>query len=137
MIRSVRLFTDESGQSRSEIGRLKLQGVGERSSLISQARTVSFRLTEGGGSFDWHTAPTYQFVVTLRGHLSFETRLGEVFTLNPGDVLIADDTTGGGHRWHLLDGEPWYRAYIALAQDAQIEFIPDQSDGLDNMIHQN
>jgi quercetin dioxygenase-like cupin family protein len=53
-------------------------------------------------------------VITLSGTLEFETRDGERFTLAPGDVLLADDTAGGGHRWRLIDDQPWRRVYVAL-----------------------
>ena len=33
----------------------------------------------------------------------------------PGDVLLAADTTGGGHRWELIDDQPWTRIYVELA----------------------
>jgi quercetin dioxygenase-like cupin family protein len=56
-----------------------------------------------------------QYVITLSGTLEFETRRGERFTIAPGDVLVAEDTTGGGHRWRLVDDQPWRRVYVGLA----------------------
>ena len=53
-------------------------------------------------------------MITLSGTLEFETRLGEGLTVAPGDVLLAEDTTGGGHRWRLVDDQPWRRVYMAL-----------------------
>ena len=53
-------------------------------------------------------------MITLSGTLEFETRLGEGLTVAPGDVLLAEDTTGGGHRWRLVDDQPWRRVYVAL-----------------------
>jgi hypothetical protein len=29
-------------------------------------------------------------------------------------VILAEDTTGGGHRWRLVDDEPWRRVYVEL-----------------------
>ena len=127
MIRCVRLFTDETGQSDFEEGQLQMdmkQGQ-DTSTLMASARFVSFRETPSGGSFDWHNAPTNQFVITLRGILAFESRTGKRFVLHPGDVLWAEDTTGGGHRWHLVNDEPWFRAYVALSPDTNVLFIPD------------
>jgi len=125
MIRCVRLFTDASGQSDFEEGHLKLtsEAGNDASSLMAIAKTVSFRETSCGGSFDWHTAPTIQYVVTLKGTLEFETHTNKRFVLHPGDVLLAEDITGGGHRWHLIDNEPWLRAYIALDDDAEASFV--------------
>lgn len=125
MIRCVRLWTGEDNQSRFEEGWIDLPK-GERGDILSdltQALSISFRETSKGGSFSWHDAPTHQFVLTLSGTLVFETRGGETFTLRPGDMLLAEDTTGGGHRWHLIDEAPWRRAYVILPQDATLPFI--------------
>jgi hypothetical protein len=57
-------------------------------------------------------------VVTLSG-TSSSSRASAIFRLAPGDVLLAEDTAGGGHRWRLIDDEPWRRVYIELpAADA-------------------
>ena len=53
--------------------------------------------------------------MTLSGTLEFTTRDGETFILKPGDVLLAEDTTGSGHRWRLIDDQPWRRMYVELA----------------------
>ena len=58
-------------------------------------------------ALDWHTAPHVQYVITLSGTLEFTTRDGETFVLRPGEVLLAADTTGTGHRWRLIDDQPW------------------------------
>ena len=81
---------------------------------MAGAATVSFEESASGSSLSWHNAPERQYVITLSGTLEFETRLGERFTIAPGDVLLAEDTTGGGHRWRLVDDQPWRRVYVAL-----------------------
>ncbi len=35
----------------------------------------------------------------MSGTLDFQTRGGQHFALKPGDVLLAEDTEGGGHSW--------------------------------------
>jgi hypothetical protein len=35
------------------------------------------------------------------------SKYGESFTLRPGDVLLAEDHTGSGHKWRLINDEPW------------------------------
>ena len=74
---------------------------------------LTFEETRSRLSASWHTAPHRQYVITLSGTLEFETRDGSRF-LGPGDVLLAEDTTGGGHRWRLLDDQPWRRVYVTL-----------------------
>jgi quercetin dioxygenase-like cupin family protein len=60
--------------------------------------------------------PTHQLVLTLGGTLEFETREGATFVVRPGDVLLAEDTTGSGHRWRLVGADPWQRAYVILPE---------------------
>jgi quercetin dioxygenase-like cupin family protein len=75
-------------------------------------------------SFDWHDAPEPQYVITLSGTLEFTTRDGETFVLRPGDVLVATDDIGSGHKWRLIDDQPWRRAYVVLKPGARDSFVP-------------
>jgi quercetin dioxygenase-like cupin family protein len=124
MIRCVRIWTGEDGDSRFEEGVIDLQ-TSERGDLKSQpCRTVelSFQETKAGGEFAWHQDPIPRFVITLSGTLQFETKRGETFTIRPGDVLLAQDNTGTGHRWKLVGEEPWRRAYVVYAEGAKPQF---------------
>ncbi len=40
---------------------------------------------------------------------------GATQVVEPGDILLAEDTSGGGHRWRLIDDQPWRRVYAALS----------------------
>jgi quercetin dioxygenase-like cupin family protein len=68
-----------------------------------------------------------QLVITLSGTLDFQTREGKHFVLNPGDILLAEDTTGSGHRWRLTDASPWRRAYVVLQPGAEVPFRAGQA----------
>ena len=57
--------------------------------------------------------------------LEFTTLGGETFTIHPGEVLIAEDHTGSGHKWRLVNDEPWKRAYVVFKEGADTQFIPD------------
>ena len=74
----------------------------------------------------WHDAPERQYVITLSGTLEFTTRDGETFVLRPGDVLLAADNVGSGHKWRLIDDQPWRRAYVVLQPGARDAFVPDK-----------
>ncbi|MGP9498808.1 hypothetical protein [Halomonas sp. AOP43-D1-4] len=129
MFRCVRLWTGSNHQSCFEEGWIDLPK-GERHDLLSdviETTSISFRETSEGGSFSWHDAPNRQFVLTLSGTLTFETRTGDSFTLYPGDILLAEDTTGSGHRWHLIDNQPWRRVYAIVPQDIDLPFISASS----------
>lgn len=53
-------------------------------------------------------------------------RDGARFVIRPGDVLLAEDTTGTGHRWRVIGDEPWRRAYVILPTDLEVGFTPRQ-----------
>ncbi|HET7880225.1 MAG TPA: hypothetical protein VFL55_05015 [Acetobacteraceae bacterium] len=125
MIRCVRIWTGEDGNSRFEEGTIDLAD-GARGDMLSGkagASSISFQETNPGGTFAWHDALVRQFVLTLSGTLDFQTRTGEHFTIRPGDVLLAEDTAGTGHSWRLVDDEPWRRAYVILAPGVSVPFV--------------
>jgi len=112
----IRLFTGSDGESHFERGTVELpmfHGTSHRS-RPAKATEITFAESPPGSSLDWHRAPVRQYVITLSGTLEFATRLGETFELAPGVVLLAEDTEGGGHRWHLIDDQPWRRIYVVL-----------------------
>ena len=74
-----------------------------------------------------HPAPRYQYVVTLKGQLEFTTSDGKSFIIEPGIILIAEDTQGEGHSWKILDGEEWHRIYIVPNPKADDGFIIDKN----------
>ena len=115
-IRLIRLFTSADGQSHFAVGEIewhKLEAV-NAFSRSEPAQTISFEKTAAGASLDWHNAPHRQYVITLSVRLGFETRTGARQAIEPGDILLAEDTLGGGHRWRLIDDQPWRRVYVAV-----------------------
>jgi hypothetical protein len=124
MMRCVRIWTGKDSDSLFEEGTIDLPK-GERSDILSDkimSSSISFRETKSGGIFARHDAPTRQFVITLSGTLEFKTAKDETFTIRPGDILLAEDTTGTGHSWRLVDDQPWRRAYVILAPEAAVPF---------------
>jgi quercetin dioxygenase-like cupin family protein len=128
MTRCIRIWTGEDQNSHFEEGRIDLEP-GAHGDLLSgkmPAATVSFQETSSGGTLAWHTAPVRQLVITLSGTLDFQTRGGQHFMLRPGDILLAEDTVGGGHTWKLVDDQPWRRVYVVLGPDASVPFKPER-----------
>ena len=125
MIRCIRLWTGADNNSYFEEGVIDLNLKNNRGDVLSSAftaQTISFQETSEGGKFDWHNDPVRQIVITLTGTLDFVTRSNEHFTINPGDILLAEDSAGTGHSWKLIGTAPWKRAYIILASGAAVAF---------------
>ncbi len=108
MTNCIRLFTGPDGRSHVEPIALPLHAP-------QAAKATHFEETPAHSALEWHVAPCRQYVITLSGTLQFTTRDGETFILKPGDVLLAEDTVGTGHRWRLIDDQPWRRMYVELA----------------------
>jgi len=70
---------------------------------LVKAASILFKETPAHSSYDWHNDPIPQYVITLAGVLEFTTVGGETFTIRPGDVLLATDDTGSGHKWRLIN----------------------------------
>ena len=118
MIKAILLYTGADGNSYFTKGSIN-------SGAFIKTDQASFKETAAGSTYDWHTAPFTQYVITLSGILEFTTKTGESFTLHPGDVLIATDTTGTGHKWKLINDEPWKRIYIVFEEGTETNFVPD------------
>jgi len=89
----------------------------------SDVVSIHFKESPPQSALDWHDAPERQYVITLSGTLEFTTRDGETFVLRPGDVLVAADSVGRGHKWRLIDDQPWRRAYVVLKPGARDLFV--------------
>jgi quercetin dioxygenase-like cupin family protein len=112
MTQLVRLWTDDDGESHFSSGPLDVPP--------HVATRIHSQITPPHGSLSWHAAPCWQYVITLTGTLRFTTRSAATFVIATGDVLLAADTTGGGHRWELIDDQPWTRIYVELAEQPAV-----------------
>lgn len=119
MIRAYHLYTGQDGHSHVIPGSIVDNDVTAQESIL-------FEESAPHASLDWHRAPTTQYVITLSGTLEFVTHGGEKFTIHPGDILVAMDTTGSGHKWRLIDDQPWRRAYVAFKEGTKILFRPEE-----------
>jgi quercetin dioxygenase-like cupin family protein len=119
MIKAYLLYTGEDGNSHVKSGSIS-------GGALVQADHALFKETAAHSSFDWHNDPIPQYVITLSGILEFTTKTGETFTVHPGDVLLAIDHTGTGHKWRLINDEPWKRIYVVYKEGEDTHFVPDE-----------
>jgi quercetin dioxygenase-like cupin family protein len=120
MIKAYSLHTGDDGHSHVTRG-----SIVDNEKLA--ADSVLFEETAAHSSLDWHNAPATQYVITLSGVLEFVTHGGETFTIHPGDILVAMDTTGSGHKWRLVDDKPWKRLYVAFKEGTKVNFRADDT----------
>ena len=116
MIRAFNLYTGPDHTSHVLEGAIDEK---DRTDVVA----IHFQETPARSSYDWHPAPEKQFVITLSGTLEFVTPDGEKFVVRPGDIVFAEDNAGEGHKWRLIDDQPWRRAYVVLKPGAKDSFV--------------
>ena len=67
---------------------------------------IVFRHASPGEVNDWHVAPRRQYVINLSGHSEVEIGDGTKLRFGPGDIFLADDTTGRGHISRVVGTQP-------------------------------
>jgi hypothetical protein len=111
-----RVFTGADGESHFEDLELELRDLGAIGRLSERvgATGIVFRETDGDYDLDFHNAPRRQYVINLDGAVELEVGDGTRRTLGPGDVLLAEDTTGRGHRSRAVGGRKRRSIFVTL-----------------------
>jgi len=119
VMKAVRVYTGDDGASHFEDFEIELneQGMAGRISELWAGRGVIFREVDGDYALDFHTAPRRQFVINLKGSVEIEVGDGSVRHLGPGDILLAEDTTGQGHISRAVNGEPRTCLFVPLKEE--------------------
>lgn len=79
-----------------------------------KAKAVFFREIAPGYRYTWHTVLCREYVVTLSGSAEVEVSSGEKRRFRKGDVLLAEDTRGKGHRTRCTSRTPWRQIFVTL-----------------------
>jgi len=112
-----RIYTGDDGESHFEDLVIPLTdhggGIGSISKL-EHATGVVFRETGGDYDFDFHTAPRRQYVINLDAAVEIELGDGTRRVIGPGEILLAEDTTGRGHKSRSVDGKPRRSMFVTL-----------------------
>ena len=95
-----RIYSDIDGESHFEDVAVPLHDEGMVGFLSDNFHVSTLRFRENKPDYNWdyHTAPTRQFIVMLTGEIEIETSLGEIRKFKSGNVLLVEDVTGKGHR---------------------------------------
>ncbi len=66
------------------------------------ASGITFAQYEAGAFVDWHPAPRRQYIFHLTARMEATAWDGSTLVAEPGDVVLAEDTTGRGHQTRTL-----------------------------------
>lgn len=116
-LKAIRLINIENDECSFEVGKIPV--------LKNINASYFFAKNDISLQHSIHPAPRKQYVITLKGKLKFSVTNGESFIVEPGIILIADDTKGPGHTWEIIDGNEWERIYIPINDDCDDYFIAD------------
>ena len=112
----VRIYTGEDEESHFEDTDIPLgnPNKSERRSELIKTTGIIFRETGGDYDLDFHNAPRRQFVINLEGSVEIITGDGSSRILGPGDILLAEDTTGRGHISRAVNNQPRKSVFVTL-----------------------
>ena len=111
----VRLYTGRDNESHFEDIDVELNIAGRlQASTLQPALGIVFRSAPANHLSDFHPVPKRQYVITLSGQVEIETGDGTVRRFGPGDVMLAEDTTGHGHITRVVGGQPRNYVFIPL-----------------------
>jgi hypothetical protein len=92
------------------------------------AESVFFRDTDGGVTrTEFHPAPRRQLVILLSGRVEYECGDGSRREFGVGDLLLADDTEGQGHRARVLES-PRFQVFVPLPSDLDLPLLRPHDD---------
>jgi hypothetical protein len=119
-VKVTRLYTGADGKTKVEeyAVPLKPQGRGTELSQTVAVTSLQFRRTNQDYDLDWHPAPRRQYVITLSGESEIELEGGRKIRLGPGNILLAEDTTGQGHISRAVGTGDRLSLFIPLADGA-------------------
>ena len=109
------MFTGPDGLTHTEIVKVPVSTFQKVAGI--QFTRVTTKDPKTAGAFGWHTAPHRRYVVTLSGAARIEVS-GEkkIITADRNNIMLAEDTTGKGHRYvaHPVGPEDWVNVFIEV-----------------------
>ena len=78
------------------------------------AKSVFFREIPPDWDYAWHNVVCREYVIMIDGEAEIEVGNGEKRVFRKGDVLLAEDLTGQGHRTRVLGNKVWRQVFVTL-----------------------
>ena len=122
-MRIVQVYADAAGESHFEDVDVPMAAVDfappappVQLSVMTPAGQYGVMGAPPGWDGDWHPAPRRLLTVYLAGEVEVTVGDGETRRFGPGDVTLADDTAGRGHRSRVV-GDTDARLFLLLLPD--------------------
>lgn len=111
-----RLYTGTDNQSHFEDIEVPFDSRGGFGffTLPEPAKAVFFREIPPGYVYTWHNVVCREYVVMIDGTGEIGIGTGEKRVFRKGDVLLAEDLTGQGHRTRVIGRKTWRQVFITL-----------------------
>jgi quercetin dioxygenase-like cupin family protein len=112
-----RRYTGADGLSHFEQVNVKLSPVPgahasvERSEPVSRKNSYVVHIAPGFLE-DWHNPDVPRYVITIRGRTEMEVAGEQKLVAQPGQVVLAEDLTGKGHRFRVLGDSDWVALFV-------------------------
>ena len=115
----VRNYAGEDGKSHFEDIQPQLQPIAngwpqDAHAVVNAPSGVFMQRFDPKRSNPWHHAPGRVAVFTLTGSVEIEVGDGSKRVIGPGDILIAEDTTGEGHYTREVGPEARTSVFVPL-----------------------
>lgn len=116
------LYTAADGETRivphetplAEYSSSRLSPRHHQSEPVPVGKMVFFKFLPGTAG-EWHRAPRRQYLILRGGQLEITPSGGPAHTLQPGDAVLIEDTTGKGHLTRTLSPEGATGVMVHLA----------------------
>lgn len=122
----LRVFSDGNGESHFEDVEIPFAEIDDYFentppvlfSSFEPAEEYGFERVPPGWVGDWHPAPQRVLAIYLSGELEIQVSDGEVRPIGPGTILLAEDTTGKGHRNRVTSLSELHMVFVKLPDRA-------------------
>jgi hypothetical protein len=115
-MRITRLYTGKDNQSHFDELEIQLESRGPLGFFNEPigVKAFFFRKVPANYRYDWHNVVCREYVITLEGRAEIEVSSGEKRRFGKGDILLAEDISGQGHKTRVIGKKPWSQAFITL-----------------------
>jgi hypothetical protein len=115
-MRITRLYTGLDNQSHFDEIEIPLECRGPLGcfSEPTGVKAFFFREVPVNYHYPWHNVACREYVITLEGRAEIEVSSGEKRRFGKGDLLLAEDISGKGHKTRVIGKKPWRQAFITL-----------------------